>query len=102
MTSTFGRGVAVLATDCDTTWETFHFSEGGDIIRRLYAHGGKAWEDFMKLVKSAEQRQRQYLPAAKLATIKDVEGEGDEQDLDGFDVPDCEKKRQKARQKESE
>ncbi|CAB9507418.1 expressed unknown protein [Seminavis robusta] len=97
MTSKFGRGVALLATDCDETWETFHFSKVGVITHRFYDHGGKAWEDFMKLIKSAEVRQLQNSPPASLATIKeDHKGEEDEQNLDGFAIPAHEKKRQRA------
>jgi hypothetical protein len=99
MTSKFGRGVALLATNCDETWETFHFSEVGVIIRRFYDHGGKAWEEFMKLIKSAEQRQLQNIPPASLAAIKeDDKGkeDEDEQNLGGFDIPAHEKKKQRA------
>jgi hypothetical protein len=35
MASKFERGVALLATDSDETWETFHFSEVGAIVRRF-------------------------------------------------------------------
>jgi len=98
-TSKFGRGVALLATDCDETWETFHFSEVGVIVHRFYDHGGKAWEEFMKLIKSAEQRQLQNIHPASLAAVKeDDKGEEDkdEQNLDGFDMPAHEIKKLRA------
>eukprot|EP00797_Seminavis_robusta_P032976 Sro753_g197270.2 (244) ;mRNA; r:2165-2896 len=88
MTSKLETGLALLAANCDKTWQIFHFSESGVITHRFYNHGGKAWEDFMKLIKSAEQRQLQNIPAALLAAIKeDDKGEEDEQDLGGFDIP---------------
>ncbi|CAB9520078.1 hypothetical protein SEMRO_1071_G237990.1 [Seminavis robusta] len=63
----------------------------------FYDHGGKAWEDFMKLIKSAEIRQLQNPPPPSLAAIKeDNKGEEDEQNLDGFAIPAHEKKRQRA------
>ena len=87
--SRFGTGVALLATDCNTKWETFHFSGSRAIRRKIYKHGRKAWEDFMHLLKSPENR----LFAEKTALEAFDE---DDQNLDGFDLNNHDKKKFKA------
>ena len=80
--SAFETGVALLATNCSTQWETFHFSDVQTIRRRIYTHGRKAWEDFMALIKSPEKRV--FAKTKALKTVMEV----DEQNLDGFDLGD--------------
>jgi hypothetical protein len=93
MISRFKTGVALLATDCHTKWETFHFSNGRTVQRRIYQHGRKAWEDFMELLKS---------PGTRVFKIKtDLIDEEDEQNLDGFNFGDRESKKMKAMQDEA-
>jgi hypothetical protein len=93
MVSRFKTGVALLATDCHTKWETFHFSNGRTVQRRIYQHGRKAWEDFMELIKSSETR----VFKVKLDTVD----EDNEQNLDGFNFGDQESKKMKATQDEA-
>lgn len=93
MISRFQTGVALLATDCRTKWETFHFSNCSTVERRIYEHGRKAWEDFIELIKSSEKRVYEV----KLDTID----EDDEQNLDGFKFGDQERKKMKATQDEA-
>ena len=90
MASSLKKGVALLATDCNTQWETFHFSDASKIKRNVYTHGRKAWEDFMLLIKSAEDRQ--CTVKLQLATLDE------EQDLKGWedDLSDRDQKKMKA------
>lgn len=82
--SSFGKGVALLATDCNAKWETFHFSVKHVVRRWIYKHGQKAWEDFMELIRSPKDRMYPELAAIE----ENGEAEEDDQNLDGFDLPD--------------
>ena len=52
--SAFKEAVVLLATNCNTKWEVFSFSDGGTIISKVYYHDRKAWDDFLQLLNSFE------------------------------------------------
>ena len=95
--SRFGRNCALLATDCNTKWELYWFEDTRTIVRRVYQHGRKCWEDFKALLDDAETKTleppskiRPVLPNFEQELNLDVEkAEGsNEQDLEGFDATD--------------
>ena len=45
--SAFKKAVVLLATDCNTRWELFYFSDVHTIKSTVYDHGSKAWDDFL-------------------------------------------------------
>ena len=80
MVSRFERGVALLASDCNTKWRLLWFNDHKTIHRRNYKSARKCWADFVALLKSAEDKAHSLVPPRKkrLAT--------DEQDLGGFGI----------------
>lgn len=91
--SSFGKAVALLATNCSTNWEVFHFSDARTVQRKIYAHGRKAWEEFAELIRDAEERRAQTQTLVSKAALATHD---EEQDIDGFDFPAPEQKKMKA------
>lgn len=86
-TSRLRKGVSLLATDCCTKWQLYHFKDATTICRKTYQHGRKCWEDFKEFLDTAETRN---VPEPRLAKRKQtlpptLEDEDDEQDLGGFE-----------------
>jgi hypothetical protein len=88
--SSFKNGVALLATDCNTKWNVFYFSDAVTVQRKIYTHGRRAWEDFMQLIRTTEARAQTLVATPALAT------QYEEQDTDGFDLSDRDQKKMKA------
>ena len=93
--SAFKKAVVLLATDCNTKWELFFFSDEFTITSKVYAHGSKAWDDFLQLLDSPNERnytdnKRLWISLPQVA----------DQDLAGFDMSDREKKKAKAEEDE--
>uniref|UniRef100_A0A7S3DUH0 Uncharacterized protein n=1 Tax=Entomoneis paludosa TaxID=265537 RepID=A0A7S3DUH0_9STRA len=91
--SKVGRNCALLATDCGTKWELYMFEDTKTIVRRVYRHGGKCWEDFKALLDQAETKTLE--PPSKITPVlpnfeMPVDDQGvedlDEQNLEGFQV----------------
>ena len=93
--SSFKKAVVLLATNCTDRWEVFHFSTPATIRHQVYKHGRKAWEDFMGLLHSISERN--YPEKLWIAALPEM----NEQDLEGFEVSDKERKRAKAEQDEA-
>jgi hypothetical protein len=88
--SRFGKGVALLATDCNEKWELCYFQDSKTIKRRAYRHGRKCVEDFKELLDSADGRPQEPPPSRRRKQnlpSMDEEGDGG-QNLDGFDDGD--------------
>eukprot|EP00978_Attheya_sp_CCMP212_P035254 scaffold152149_cov61-Attheya_sp.AAC.3 len=88
--STFEKGVALLATDCNKKWNVFHFSDAVTIERKIYVHGRKALEDFMQMIRTADERAPTLVAMPALAT------HNEDQDMEGFDFPYREQKKMRA------
>ena len=97
MASTFKKAVVLLATDCNAKWEVFSFSDGGTIISKVYWHGSKAWDDFLQLLKSSEDRNFVSQKTMWFPSLPQVA----EQDLAGFEMSDRDKKKAKAEEDEA-
>lgn len=78
------KKVALLASDCVTKWELCYFEDSITIQRRSYAHSGKCWDDFKKLLDDADTRVLEQ-PTSRYNQPLHVVEEGDEQNLDGFE-----------------
>lgn len=97
--SRFGRGVVLLASDCNEKWRLVWFHDYNTIHRRNYKSARKCWEHFVALLKEAGNRKQSMLPPRKKRFAVLNEDATDEQDLSGFDVGND--KKQKAVQNEA-
>ena len=95
--SAFEKGVVLLATDCNTKWELFYFSDATTITSKVYEHGRKAWDDFMDLLNSADERNYLGPQDVWVASLPQIA----EQDLSGFDFSNRDKKKARAEEEES-
>lgn len=86
--SRYGRGVVLMATNCNDKWRLVWFHDHNTIHRKNYSSARKCWMDFVFLLQRAETRGNEMQPAQKLVTIDE-----DEQDLDGFEPGDNKKQR---------
>jgi len=87
MISRFGRGVVLLASDCNTKWRLVWFQDYNTICRRNYVSCRKCWMDFQEMIKKAEERSAAMVPPKKkrLTVVKEDETEEIvDQDLGGF------------------
>ena len=93
--STFKKAAVLLATDWNTKWEVFYFSDVNTITSQVYDHGSKAWDDFLQLLDSASKRD--YVGTSLwISSLPQLA----EQDLAGFDMSDRDKKKAKAEEDE--
>ena len=95
--SAFKKAVVLLATDCNTKWEVFHFSDVHTITSKVYKHGSKAWDDFLQLLNSVSERDYIDKNSLWISSLPQVA----EQDLEGFDISDRDRKKAKAEEDES-
>ena len=103
MVSRFGRGVVLLASDCNTKWRLVAwFQDYNTICRRNYVSGRKCWLDFKEMLLTAEHRGRMMEPLQKKrpATLNEDQGmtTDDDQNVEGFEGSD---KKQKAVENEA-
>lgn len=89
------RNCALLATDCNSQWELYWFEDTKTIVRRVYQHGRKCWEDFKALLDVAEMKTLKppskippVLPNYEEALDDEAAEVLDEQNLDGFEIGD--------------
>jgi hypothetical protein len=94
--STFKKAVVLLATDCNTKWEVFHFSSANTIKSKVYRFGSKAWDDFMRLLNSVSEREYVGPSSLWISSLPQVA----DQDLAGFDMSERDKKKAKAEEDE--
>jgi hypothetical protein len=85
LASRLGKGVALMATDCNSKWELCYFSDSKTITRRNYSSGRKCCEAFRSLIASAEDRVQQGPPLSRLKTRNEEYEEVDEQSLEGYE-----------------
>jgi hypothetical protein len=76
--------VSLLATDCGSKWQLYHFKDATTIYRRTYQHGRKCWEDFKELLDTAETRNVRLAKRKHTHTLT-LENDDDQQDLGGFE-----------------
>ena len=95
--SSFKKGVVLLATDCNTKWEVYYFSDATTIRSTVYKHGGRAWEDFLELLRCTPERNYVDKTIPWISSLPQIT----EQDLEGFDMSDREKKKAKAEEQET-
>ena len=96
MVSRFGRGVVLLASDCNTKWRLAWFQDYNTICRRNYVSGRKCWLDFKDMLVNAEERGTTMQPPLKkrLAALNEdqVKETDDDQNLEGFEESDVKQK----------
>ena len=95
--SSFQKAVTLLATDCTTKWELFYFSDAATITSKVYDHSSKAWDDFLQLLNSIDERDYVGKDGLWISSLPQVA----EQDLEGFDISERDKKKAKAEEEES-
>jgi hypothetical protein len=91
--SRVGQNCALLSTDCGSKWELYWFEDTKTIVRRVYKHGRKCWEDFKALLDDAEIKILEppskippVLPNYEDASDNEEAQDLDEQNMDGFEV----------------
>lgn len=84
--SRYGKGVALMASDCRTKWRLVWFHDYTTIYRKSYVSARRCWMDFVTLIKSAERRVNDMESPRKNRLAAVNEDDTDEQDLDGFEL----------------